>query len=741
MLTRLLRISTTTLALIALSTSLAVGATDDVLVGEQLNPATYGPVLIESIDEVIARSYVMLPSDPKGRNGAQGTWVVPSIRASGAAHSGLHYVMNKWGDTRMGIGFPELVGVRGAWMLGQSGPGATTSAVRAIGYRDGAEVAATDWFSGLGEQPVWFEMDLSGVDRIEVLARPKLEGGGWYGLDDLTFSAHAPDADAVGEVTVLDFEDLAYGDKVTGSGYGGLTWETGTGDFDIGIPMPPPRQPEWFDPGDGSDYVPGDGQSGKRSVPAPMLERDFRGAIGNTSFPPDTMGAVGPNYFIVAVNQRVQFYRKSDQAQIVDVDLGAFFPFADPGSGDPRILFDHHSQRWILIASEFLRGERRILFAMSRTSNPLWPWIKTAFKPGEGVDVDRWPDYPTLGVDGNGIYIGTYMIGGERAMTIFAIDKAPLISPGLLGTITAFRELPWEGAIQPAHTYGTPGVQYFVSKDYSSPHSIVIRQVNPPLTAPTLSAVATIPLPNPANPPDAPALGSSNPIDTLNDARFMMSLYRDGYIWAAHTVGYDGRAACGWYQIDPLAGTIVQSGTVTEPGMHYYFPSIMVNAEEDVVLGFSGSNENQYVGGYFTGRRAEDPPGEMSAPMLLKSGDAPYQLVDSAARNRWGDYSYTTLDPTDELTFWTIQEYVFQEDRWGTWIGQIAYLDSVVRLGDLNCDGEVSFADINPYVLAATDQPGYDTAYTDCNWNNADFNEDGVIDQVDVHAFVDLLLN
>ena len=45
-----------------------------------------------------------------------------------------------------------------------------------------------------------------------------------------------------------------------------------------------------------------------------------------------------------------------------------------------------------------------------------------------------------------------------------ALEKAPLLSgtPGL-GTITAFRNLPFEGAIQPCHTYGAAPAQYFVS--------------------------------------------------------------------------------------------------------------------------------------------------------------------------------------------------------------------------------------------------------------------------------------
>ncbi len=100
----------------------------------------------------------------------------------------------------------------------------------------------------------------------------------------------------------------------------------------------------------------------------------------------------------------------------------------------------------------------------------------------------------------------------------------------------------------------------------------------------------------------------------------------------------------------------------------------MVNAGGDVVMGFSGSHSGQYAAAYYTGRLADDPPGEMAPPALLKIGEASYNLIDGSSRNRWGDYSLCSLDPTDEQTFWTIQEYAQShngsgENRWGTWIG------------------------------------------------------------------------
>ena len=59
--------------------------------------------------------------------------------------------------------------------------------------------------------------------------------------------------------------------------------------------------------------------------------------------------------------------------------------------------------------------------------------------------------------------------------------------------------------------------------------------------------------------------------------------------------------------------------------------------------------------------------------------------------------------------------------------------------GDMNCDGVISFADINPFVLALTGQAAYQAAFPNCNWLNADCNHDGVVDFADINPFVALL--
>jgi hypothetical protein len=684
----------------------------ETITGERLDPATYGPSYVESMEAAMERDRLAPPpaNDKDRKPGEQGVWMVPNRGATTAPHSGAHHAVNKWGDTRMGIGFPARVDVVGAYFAGQAAAGAWTPAVRALGYRDGALVQETDWFDGIGDTPRWVPLDLRGVDRIEIISVPVLRGGGWYALDDLTY---VTTGQGQTQTVVVDFDDLPYDTKLTDSGYAGLIWETGRGDFAADQAVHGPLAPPDYrldEPGAPRDEA---GPSGMRAT-APALISKFQGVIrgdaGSMSYPPDTDGAVGPNHYVETVNRNFAVYNKANGAELMNILLGSFLPGSN---GDPRVLYDHHSGRWVVIVTDF-SATATVFLAVSLTNNPMGSWFKTSFVTAQGADAGKWPDYPTLGVDQHGIYTAAYMVGGGSGMTIFAIDKAPLVAPSpSLGTITAFRNLPWVGAIQPAHRYGAPSGEYVVW--WASSSSLRVRRINPPLTAPTLAEVGMVTVPSFSDPPNAPAQGSSTPLNTVDD-RLMMAVYRAGSLWTCHTIDVSGRAGCRWYQINPATLALVQWGNVADSSLHYYFPSIMVNQAGDAVMGFTGSNASQYAGCYYTGRLASDPAGQMAPPVQFKEGTGAQNNIDSYGRNRWGDYSYTTLDPVDQLTFWTIQEYGHASDIWGTYIATLVLTPPV----DCNGNGVPDMVDISDGTSADCNQdevPDECQAQEDCNGN------------------------
>ena len=633
--------------------------------GERLDPRTsVGPGVIETMEEVLERERRAPygpPHNHKARNGAQGTWAVPSRRGSLHAHSGEHYAFNQWGDTRMGISFGRTVDFAGAQLAGQGAQPLWARGLRILGYREGVLVAQTEWLEELTYDPQWFEASLEEVDRIEIEARPAFRGAGWYALDDLTFVQ-------AGERVVIDFDDLSYHARLTGSGYEGLVWESGTGNFDqeSGV-MPAPEAPPGGVELEGFGGT--IGSSSGRAGTTPNVVQDFAGPkifdAGAGWLPPDTCGSVGIDHFVAVVNQNLSVYVKATGNRVINTGLANFFNTGS-SAGDPRCVFDPDSERFIIIAADF---NTTVWFAVSVTSDPTGSWFKTNINVSQGADAGRWPDYPTLGVDAHGIYTAAYMVGG--GMSLFAVDKAPLVtgSPSM-GTVTAFRNLPWEGAIQPCVTHGDPGVGYCISR--KAGNQLRLRYVQGPMTSPSLVEAGVTIVPSTSTPPNAPALGSVAPLDCL-DARPMNAVYRNGSVYTTHGIAVSGRAGCRWYEVNASNANLVQYGTVADGSMYYFMPGIAVNARDEVILGFSGSNASQYAGAYLAARRPADSAGEMCAPILFQAGNAAYNTASSGGVNRWGDYSLSSIDPVDDTTLWTIQEHTRSADAWGTWIAKVEY--------------------------------------------------------------------
>lgn len=64
---------------------------------------------------------------------------------------------------------------------------------------------------------------------------------------------------------------------------------------------------------------------------------------------------------------------------------------------------------------------------------------------------------------------------------------------------------------------------------------------------------------------------------------------------------------------------------------------------------------------------------------------------------------------------------------------------SAPKFGDLNCDGEIDFFDIDPFVEALVNPLGFVADRPQCPVNNADINADGTINPFDVQPFLDMI--
>lgn len=76
-----------------------------------------------------------------------------------------------------------------------------------------------------------------------------------------------------------------------------------------------------------------------------------------------------------------------------------------------------------------------------------------------------------------------------------------------------------------------------------------------------------------------------------------------------------------------------------------------------MLVGFSSFSSNQYASASYVYRNYYDTLNTMRAVTLIKAGEGRYYKALSSGRNRWGDYSATMVDPTNDTDLWTIQEY------------------------------------------------------------------------------------
>jgi len=437
---------------------------------------------------------------------------------------------------------------------------------------------------------------------------------------------------------------------------------------------------------------------------APALDNSFAG-LGNPPrsqgdvIPPDTMGAVGPDHLVSILNSDFGVFDKTTGAVLQKISLQSFWESLGTAAGDPadfpfdpKILYDQHSGRFVAITLGGTSApDSWLMVAVSSTSDPTGTWRKWAIDADKDNDVQQFlnsADYPGLGVDAFNVYVTANMFSGAGAgeySKVWVIPKAQLLAGSNPITWFEFRNPPGSDfTMQPAHTFGTPGAEYFLFE--GSINRLGVAWMDNVSGAPVWHAplqVQVTPYTSTGSLPGAPQFGNDNTIDT-SDTRLLNVLYRNSSLWAVHTVQSPAttKTEIAWYQIDPGMATVLSQGRISDPVRWYYYPSIGVNANGDVAIGMSGSSAAEFAGGYYTARRFADPGGTMQPVSLLKAGEQSYFKIFSGTENRWGDYSATMVDPNGNLRFWTMQEYAMTHDsfidannnvvdrsRWGTWWG------------------------------------------------------------------------
>jgi hypothetical protein len=410
-----------------------------------------------------------------------------------------------------------------------------------------------------------------------------------------------------------------------------------------------------------------------------LIGQNFAGSTSIVTIPPDTMGAAGVDHFVELNNARFKVFRKSDGVAVQDLTQNQFWTAAGATPTvraiDPRVVYDPHARRWYATAIDNPAAANSILFAVSSSPDPTSSW--TGFKIDADADDSNWADFPMLGFDGEGVFVSAVMptLGAAPSrMGVLGFPKFDLLQPvpsianrahfqdvdqALVGPVAQM-------AVNSTNTFGDPMPMIAMS---SASGGTLARADVTPLGAPIINPRGGIAHPATQPPtvvqPGAPAVQNLE----ANDWRFSgNAVLRNNQLYAVQAINDGGRAAVRFLRIDVLGNNIQESVVINDPARAYTFPSIAVNDFGDVVIGVTGTSVAEFASSYALVRRAGSG---VFTPQLLRAGVDNYVRLDSLNRNRWGDYSATTVDPADPGIVWTNQEFVVGTNNWSTQVTEL----------------------------------------------------------------------
>jgi hypothetical protein len=404
--------------------------------------------------------------------------------------------------------------------------------------------------------------------------------------------------------------------------------------------------------------------------------------IFNNGAPPDTTGAIGPNYYVETVNSVIAAYNRSDLSRKGATNFQAWL--GKPNNApvcDPQIEWDDTAQRWLYVVLGCNFKIDLLNFGWSKTADPsnfISGWCRFSVATPNYLS-----DYPKLGHNANYMIVGTndfsdvglhpfltaeifwmsLPANGDTSCTPPAVNSTghtlPLTNgdhisltatPVPVNTITGSTDGYILSAYDPS---GPPASTQSKLAIWHLDAAGVLHQDND-------VSVNSYTIPNPA-----PNPGGSFPIDTL-DGRLTQAVGDPVLgMWTQHTVGADTnpstRSRVDWYEVQVVAGNpqLTQQGTISSS------TDFVFNAAVSPTWSFSGAmiQYNRSSGSLkpviaTRTRGAASALGVMDSSELLigTSADSDHDFSCNFTGNndpcRWGDYASATPDPNSVNLVW-----------------------------------------------------------------------------------------
>jgi uncharacterized repeat protein (TIGR01451 family) len=482
------------------------------------------------------------------------------------------------------------------------------------------------------------------------------------------------------------------------------------------VPSAPSDEPEMDQPAPTrSPGAPAPSVSAVPNMPSPGqtfagLSHDgaCTGGTCGAGYPPDTVGDVGPDHYVEAVNTAVGIYNKTG-TQLAAFTFNSLWSGAGSGTacdtanaGDPTVVYDPLGDRWFVADFAFAEVSSPPYYeciAVSKTGNPVTGgWWLYAVR-ADDASHPFLPDYPKIAVWRDGLYMTANMFDCRtgcsfKEVRIWAFNRVDLEAGTFrgivvdMGTTAYVSMLPsnLRGASPPA---GTPNFVVAESRstfafqvfrfhvDWATPGSSTFTgPVNVSQTSYPFASGDLVPQP-----------GTTTKLDSLEDRLMMQAQYRNisgtESLWVSHTVG-NAPTGVQWAQINVSGGTVrttpVQQQiwiNVNGDGVSRWMPSLAVDHVGNMALGYSASSGAVFPSIRYAGRLATDTPntlGQGEATLFAGTGSQVFNCGGEPC-HRWGDYTSMSVDPEDDCTFWYVGQYYVTtgSTNWRTRIGSFTF--------------------------------------------------------------------
>ncbi len=402
--------------------------------------------------------------------------------------------------------------------------------------------------------------------------------------------------------------------------------------------------------------------------------QNFAGQTGN-AYPPDPTGAVGLNNYVQIVNATfVRVFSKTGTVQST-ITLGNLWSPPTANWGDPIALYDKYADKWFLAQFGQEGSNNMVYIALSQTGNPsgsYWVWKFTS---------PQFPDYLKFSV----WWDGYYMTSNQSTQKVFAFERSQMIAgnasarsvyanfnpPKPSGFFCpmpadADGQLPPNGTACPIFSYsdnGWGGGNIDAIQIYKS---TVTWGATPTMTNAFVAAVSTAAFDGSydVNWNDISQPGTTQKLDGIGGILQFRAQWRKWVNYNSVVLAWPVKISATqrsvmWCELHQNQGTGVwsmyQQGVYTPDNYYRWMGNIAMDGNGNIALCYAKSGSSTIFPSLgFTARCAGDALGQMSfAETIAQAGTAAQSGI-----NRYGDYCQTTLDPTDDLTFWHTGEYI-----------------------------------------------------------------------------------